>query len=195
MKKICFVTGTRADYGIMAQVMREIQNSPEAELQIVATNMHLSPLYGMTVKEIEADGFKVDAKIESLVQGGTPASTLLSMAKVQEGLAEEFQKLKPDLVVILGDRYEALAAASASSSNSAGTLSVPVLLASCMSGSLSMDESSESRFSEDPFSVTGTASTRFSSVWFKLSSGAYRMSRGMATLSGRLIKSSWPEIL
>ena len=113
MKKICFITGTRADYGIMAPVMREIENSSEAELQIIATNMHLSPEFGMTVREIESDGFTVDVKIESLGSGGTAKATVESMAKVQEGLAEVFVNLKPDLVVILGDRYEALAAASA----------------------------------------------------------------------------------
>ncbi|MCH5235607.1 MAG: UDP-N-acetylglucosamine 2-epimerase (hydrolyzing) [Muribaculaceae bacterium] len=113
MKKICFITGTRADYGIMAPIMREIEKSPEACLQIIATNMHLSPDFGMTVNEIESDGFKVDVKIESLVPGSTPASTVRSMAKVEEGLAEAFELLQPDLVVILGDRYEALASASA----------------------------------------------------------------------------------
>lgn len=113
MKKICFITGTRADYGIMAPVMREIDKNPDAELQIIATNMHLSPDFGMTVNEIESDGFNVDVKITSLVDGGTPSSTVRSMAKVEEGLAGAFEILNPDLVVILGDRYEALAAASA----------------------------------------------------------------------------------
>ena len=75
--------------------------------------MHLSPAFGMTVNEIEQDGFKIDARIESLVEGGDAAATVLSMAKVQEGLAVAFTELTPDLVVILGDRYEALAAASA----------------------------------------------------------------------------------
>lgn len=113
MKKICFVTGTRADYGIMRPVMRRIAASPDAELQIVATNMHLSPDYGLTIKEIEGDGFTVNAKVESLMAGGDEKATVKSMAKVQEGLAEVFTELKPDMVVILGDRYEALAAASA----------------------------------------------------------------------------------
>lgn len=112
-KKICFVTGTRADYGIMAPVMRELVGRPDTELQIIATNMHLSKDYGMTVEEIERDGFKVNVRIESLVEGGDAKSTVLSMARVEEGLAEAFEDLKPDLVVLLGDRYEALAAASA----------------------------------------------------------------------------------
>ena len=113
MKKICFITGTRADYGIMAPIMHELSQSPEVQLQIIATNMHLSPDYGMTVNEIEADGFKVDVKVESLVPGDSASSTVRSMAKVEEGLSDAFEILKPDLIVILGDRYEALAAASA----------------------------------------------------------------------------------
>ena len=121
MKKICFVTGTRADYGILAPVMKEVAKNPDAELQIIATNMHLSPDYGMTVNEIMADGFKIDKKIESLVPGGTAKATVESMAKVLEGLADAFEELQPDLVVILGDRYEALATASA-----AATFNIPI---------------------------------------------------------------------
>ena len=113
MKKICFITGTRADYGILAPVMRKINQHPKAQLQIIATNMHLSPTYGNTVNEIEADGFKVDRKINSLEEGGDSKATVLSMAKAQEGLAQAFEDLQPDMVVILGDRYEALSAASA----------------------------------------------------------------------------------
>lgn len=113
MKKICFVSGTRADYGIMAPVMKVLSQSPDVELQIIATNMHLSEEYGMTVKDIEADGFKVNVKIDSLLPGGTPKATVKSMAKVEDGLADALDVLKPDMVVILGDRYEALAAASA----------------------------------------------------------------------------------
>lgn len=113
MRKICFVTGTRADYGIMAPLMRRIADSDEAEIQVVATNMHLSPEYGMTVNEIEADGFKVDRRVESLLSADTPSSTVKSMGLTQIGLADVFDQLRPDLVVILGDRYEMLAAASA----------------------------------------------------------------------------------
>lgn len=112
-KKVCFITGTRADYGIMAPIMKRIEESSDAELQIIATNMHLSPAHGMTVNEIESDGFTVNVKISSLEEGDSPESIVKSMANVQKGLAEAFPMLKPDLVVILGDRYEALAAASA----------------------------------------------------------------------------------
>lgn len=113
MKNICFITGTRADYGILAPVMRNISASKEANLQIVATNMHLSPKFGMTVNEIEADGFHIDFKIESLEDNDSAEAIVRSMAKVESGLAKAFTELKPDIVVILGDRYEALAAASA----------------------------------------------------------------------------------
>ncbi len=113
MRKICFVTGTRADYGIMSSLMKEVKESPDANLQIVATNMHLSPAYGMTVNEIIADGFKIDARVESLLSSDTPAATVKSMGLTQIGIADAFDRLRPDLVVILGDRYEMLAAASA----------------------------------------------------------------------------------
>lgn len=112
-RKICFVTGTRADYGIMAPLMKRIATEGEAKLQIIATNMHLAPEYGMTVNEIEKDGLRVDARVESLLSGDTPSATVKSMGLTEIGIADAFARLKPDLVVILGDRYEMLAAASA----------------------------------------------------------------------------------
>ena len=93
--------------------MKEVDVSPETQLQIIATNMHLAPEYGMTVNEIIADGFSVDARIDSLLAGDSPSSTVKSMGLTQIGIADAFSRLKPDLVVILGDRYEMLAAASA----------------------------------------------------------------------------------
>lgn len=112
-KKICFITGTRADYGIMKPVMEALAANENIELQIIATNMHLSEDYGTTVKEIEKDGFEVTVKLPSLEKGGNSRATVISMANEERGLADAFESLKPDLVVILGDRYEALAAASA----------------------------------------------------------------------------------
>lgn len=113
MRKICFVTGTRADYGILSPLMRKVKDSPNAKIQIIATNMHLSPDYGMTVNEIVADGFEVDARLESLLSSDSPVGTVKSMGLTQIGIADAFDRLRPDLVVILGDRYEMLAAASA----------------------------------------------------------------------------------
>ena len=77
-------------------LMREIANSPEAKLQIVATNMHLSPQHGMTVNEIEADGFTVDSKIDSLLSGDSPAATVKTMGLTQIGLADTFARLTPE---------------------------------------------------------------------------------------------------
>lgn len=113
MKKICFVTGTRADYGIMAPLMQALNRRKEIELQIIATNMHLSPQFGMTVNEIIADGLNVDWRIDSLLSGDSPASTVKTMGLTQIGMADALTHLRPDLIVILGDRYEMLAAASA----------------------------------------------------------------------------------
>lgn len=113
MRKICFITGTRADYGIMSPLMKAVARSGEADIQIIATNMHLSPHFGMTVNEIIADGFSVDERIESLLSADTPSATVKSMGLVQIGMADAFTRLRPDLIVILGDRYEMLAAASA----------------------------------------------------------------------------------
>lgn len=113
MKKICFITGTRADYGIMAPLMKRLNQRKDIKLQVIATNMHLSPEYGMTVNEIIADGLPVDSRIESLLAGDSPSSTVKSMGLTEIGMADAFSRLKPDLAVILGDRYEMLAAASA----------------------------------------------------------------------------------
>lgn len=112
-RKICIVTGTRAEYGIMSRLMQSLKEDDRVELQIVATNMHLSPEFGLTVKEIEDDGFKVDKKVEMLLSSDTPTGTVKSMGLASIGLADAYAELSPDLIVILGDRYEMLAAASA----------------------------------------------------------------------------------
>lgn len=113
MRKICFVTGTRAEYGILSGLMRRFRDDPEVELQVIATNMHLSPEFGMTVNEIEADGFRVDKRVEMMLSSDTPVGTVKSMGLASIGFADAFAELQPDLVVILGDRYEMLAVASA----------------------------------------------------------------------------------
>lgn len=112
-RKICFVSGTRADYGIMSRLMMAVRDDSRARLQIVATNMHLSPDHGMTVEEIEADGLRVDKRVEMLLSSDTAVGTVKSMGLASIGFAEALAELRPDLMVILGDRYEMLAAASA----------------------------------------------------------------------------------
>ena len=114
MRKICVVTGTRAEYGLLSRLMRLIKESDQTELQIIATNMHLSPYYGNTYQEIEKDGFVIDKKIPILNEEKDDANaTIKSMAKALSGFADAYDELKPDLVVVLGDRYEILAAATA----------------------------------------------------------------------------------
>lgn len=114
MRKICVVTGTRAEYGLMTRLMKMIQESSIAQLQIIATNMHLSPKYGETYKEIESDGFVIDKKVPMIVDGPDTANTTLkSMSKALSGFADVYEELKPDLILVLGDRYEILAATTA----------------------------------------------------------------------------------
>lgn len=113
VRKICFVTGTRADYGIMSRLMSNLHQDPAVELQIVATNMHLSPIHGMTVGEIESDGLPVDYRVPMNRTDDSPRSIVSSMGDEMKGMAQAFDRLKPDLIVILGDRYEMLVAASA----------------------------------------------------------------------------------
>lgn len=112
-RKICIVTGSRAEYGILSGIMQSLNEDDRVELQIIATNMHLSPEYGMTVKEIESDGFKIDRKLEMLLSSDSPSGTVKSMGLASIGLADAFNELSPDIVVILGDRYEMLSVASA----------------------------------------------------------------------------------
>lgn len=113
MRKICVFTGTRAEYGIMSRLFRLIENDKDLQLQIIATNMHLSPEFGLTYKEIEADGFLIDKKVEMLLSSDTPNGTLKSMGLATIGFADALADLKPDMSIILGDRYEMLAAAEA----------------------------------------------------------------------------------
>lgn len=115
MRKICVVTGTRAEYGLLCRLMRLIQESPDTQLQVIATNMHLSPKYGNTYQEIEKDGFTIDCKIPIIDENAedNAVTTVKSMATALSGFADAYNTLNPDLVVVLGDRYEILAAATA----------------------------------------------------------------------------------
>ena len=114
-RRICVVTGSRAEYGLLNRLIRMIAASPMTELKLVATNMHLSPLFGETYREIEADDFIIDKKVPILEDTALDNSeaTLKALSKAIAGMSEAFSELKPDLVLILGDRYEILSAAIA----------------------------------------------------------------------------------
>lgn len=112
-RKIAVVTGTRAEYGLLKGLITEINNDPELELQIIATCMHLSHEFGMTYRLIEEDGFKISAKVEMLLSTDTAVGITKSVGLGVIGFADAYERLKPDLVLILGDRFEALAAAQA----------------------------------------------------------------------------------
>jgi len=109
MRKICVVTGTRAEYGILSHLMKMIKDSDDLQLQIIATNMHLSSEFGMTYKEIETDGFTIDKKVQMLISSDTPNATVKSIGLATIGFADALEDLQPDLLLILGDRYEMLA--------------------------------------------------------------------------------------
>lgn len=112
-RKICVVTGSRADYGLLRLVMQKIKDDPELILQVVVTGMHLSPIFDLTFREIEADGFCIDFKIETLSSSDSPVGLADSMSKGLIGCANAFSHLKPDVIVVLGDRFEIFVAASA----------------------------------------------------------------------------------
>ncbi len=113
-KKICVFTGTRAEYGLLKPLIDEILNDGAFELQLLVSGMHLSPEFGLTYKEIEEDGLKIDEKVEILLSADTPSAISKSMGLGLIGYADALNRLKPDLVVILGDRFEALTFAIAS---------------------------------------------------------------------------------
>lgn len=111
--KICVVTGTRAEYGLLRFVMGAIKKNNNLRLQVVATGAHLSPDSGMTIKEIIKDGFKIDAKVEMTPSEDTVSAMAESIGKGIIGISKVFRRIKPDIVIVLGDRVEALAAAIA----------------------------------------------------------------------------------
>lgn len=113
MKKICIVTGTRAEYGLLKPIIDKVYKSDELALQLVVTGMHLSTEFGLTYQEIEQDGYPITAKIEMLLSSDTAVGVTKSMGVALIGFADYFESYKPDIVIILGDRYEMLMAASA----------------------------------------------------------------------------------
>ncbi len=112
-RKICVVTGTRAEYGLLRWLMKEIDNDPSLELQLAVTGAHLSPEFGMTYRTIEKDGFKIDEKVEMLLSSDSDVGIAKSMGIGLISFAECFSRLRPDIVVGLGDRYELLSAVTA----------------------------------------------------------------------------------
>ncbi|MUT65006.1 UDP-N-acetylglucosamine 2-epimerase (hydrolyzing) [Paenibacillus sp. NEAU-GSW1] len=113
MRKICVVTGSRAEYGLLYPLLKEIKSDSELQLQIAVTGMHLSPEFGLTYNEILNDGFQIDEKVEMLLSSDTAVGVTKSMGLGLVGFADAFHRLQPDIVVLLGDRYEIMAAAQA----------------------------------------------------------------------------------
>ncbi len=111
-RKICIITGTRAEYGLLYWLLKEIEADKELELQLIITGMHLSPEFGLTYKEIEKE-FKINKKIEMLLSSDTSVGISKSMGLAQISFAESYDELKPDIVIVLGDRYEIFSATSA----------------------------------------------------------------------------------
>lgn len=108
-KKICVVTATRAEYGLLKNIILKLQEIPEYTVNVAATGMHLSPEFGLTYREIEADGIQIDKKIDILLSADTPSAISKTMGLAMIQFADYFEASKPDLLVVLGDRYETLA--------------------------------------------------------------------------------------
>jgi GDP/UDP-N,N'-diacetylbacillosamine 2-epimerase (hydrolysing) len=112
-RKICIVTGGRAEYGLLRWIMEAIRAAPDLRLQLIVTGMHLSPEFGLTWRDIERDGFHIDRKVEILLSSDTAVGVAKSMGLGLIGFGEALQQLQPDLLLVLGDRFEIFAAAAA----------------------------------------------------------------------------------
>lgn len=112
-RKICVITGTRAEFGLLRWLMEAISSHPALTLQVVATGMHLSPEFGSTFQEIEDAGFQIDAKVEMLLNSDSKTAVTKSMGLGVLGFADTYERLAPDMLVVLGDRFEIFAATSA----------------------------------------------------------------------------------
>lgn len=115
MKKICVVTGTRAEYGLLFPLLEKLKASDEFQLQLLVTGAHLSPEFGNTYKMIEADGFNIDEKVEILLSSDTNIGVSKSMGLAMISFSESLERLNPDMVIVLGDRYEIFMVAAACS--------------------------------------------------------------------------------
>jgi UDP-N-acetylglucosamine 2-epimerase (non-hydrolysing)/GDP/UDP-N,N'-diacetylbacillosamine 2-epimerase (hydrolysing) len=112
-RRVCVVTGTRAEYGLLFWVLKGLRAEPDLELQLVVTGAHLSPAHGLTYREIEADGFTIQRKVDMQLSGDTVADVTKSLGRATIGFADALAGLQPDLILLTGDRYEMLAAAQA----------------------------------------------------------------------------------
>lgn len=113
MRKICVITGTRAEFGLLQHTIKTIEEDKDLQLQLIATGMHLSPEFGLTYKDIEKAGFTIDKKIEILLSSDTSIGISKSMGLAMISFSEAFAELKPDIVLVLGDRFEIFSAVSA----------------------------------------------------------------------------------
>jgi UDP-N-acetylglucosamine 2-epimerase (non-hydrolysing)/GDP/UDP-N,N'-diacetylbacillosamine 2-epimerase (hydrolysing) len=112
-RRICVVSSSRADYGLLYWVMKEIKAAPSLQLQLVLTGSHLDEAFGDTWRAVEADGFRIDEKIPCLTEADTPADVARAIGLGTIGFGEALARLRPDLLLLLGDRYELLGAAQA----------------------------------------------------------------------------------
>ena len=112
-RKVCVVTGSRADYGLLYFLMRELQRNPLYELQVAVTGMHLSPEFGLTASIIKHDGFQITAQVETLLSSDTAVGVSKATGLGVLGFTDALNNLKPDLLVVLGDRFEIFAVAQA----------------------------------------------------------------------------------
>jgi len=135
-RKICIITGTRAEYGLLHWLMKGIKDDLDLVLQIVVTGMHLSPEFGLTYSEIEKDGFSIDKKVEMLLSADTPTAISKSTSLGMIGFADAFAELQPDIVMVLGDRFEIFAA------------SISAMFARVPIGHISGGEKTEGAFDE-----------------------------------------------
>src|SRR5689334_108478 len=119
--KITVITGSRAEYGLLAPLIRALKDEPAFDVQVVATGAHLSPAFGLSYRDILADGFEIDRTVEMLLSSDTDTAIAKSTGLGFIGFADALSEMRPDRVIVLGDRYEIFAAAA-----SAYLLRIPV---------------------------------------------------------------------
>jgi len=153
VRKICVITGSRAEYGLLYLLIKKINQDKDLELQIIATGSHLSLQFGLTYKEIEDDGFTINSKVEMLQSSDTGKDLIKSMSDGMEGFSKEISNLQPDLIIVLGDRFEIFSAVIA-----ATILRIPI-------GHLHGGETTEGAFDESfRHSITKMSHLHFTST-------------------------------